>query len=86
MIWLAAQSQVYERIWNPGLEQIGISPSHDARIYFQITNTPIQNSVATTYTVFCPDSVDCQISGPLPFTFAEGPSTFEYSGTIQDRL
>ncbi|KAJ4385495.1 hypothetical protein N0V93_009923 [Gnomoniopsis smithogilvyi] len=44
------------------------------------------NSVATTYTVFCPDSADCEISGPLPFTFAEGPSTFEYSGTIQDRL
>ncbi|CAN8102607.1 unnamed protein product [Discula destructiva] len=44
------------------------------------------NSIATTYTIFCPNTEDCEISGPLPFTFAEGPSTFEYTGTIQDRL
>lgn len=46
----------------------------------------LQDSTATTYTVFCADANDCQISGPLPFTFAEGPSTFSYSGSIESRL
>lgn len=36
--------------------------------------------------MFCPDANDCQISGPLPFTFAEGPSTFRYSGSIESQL
>lgn len=45
-----------------------------------------QDSTATTYTVFCADASDCQISGPLPFTFAEGPSTFRYSGSIESQL
>ncbi|KUI57476.1 hypothetical protein VP1G_10901 [Cytospora mali] len=44
------------------------------------------DSIATTYTVFCSDSDDCRISGPVPFTFAEGPSTFRYSGSVESRL
>lgn len=47
---------------------------------------PPQDSTATTYTVFCSDARDCQISGPAPFTFAEGPSTFRYSGSIENQL
>lgn len=41
---------------------------------------------ATTYTVFCSNPDDCRISGPLPFTFAEGPSTFKYSGSVESQL
>ncbi|PSR81415.1 hypothetical protein BD289DRAFT_343390, partial [Coniella lustricola] len=40
------------------------------------------DSTATTYTVFCTDSEDCAIAGRMQFAFAEGPSTFKYSGQI----
>lgn len=46
----------------------------------------IQDSTATTYTIFCLDTADCEISGPFPFTFAEDPSTFQYSGTVASKL
>ncbi|KAF3766829.1 hypothetical protein M406DRAFT_327945 [Cryphonectria parasitica EP155] len=44
------------------------------------------DSTATTYTIFCPDTDDCQIAGRMQFTFAEGPSTFKYSGEVEDML
>ncbi|ROW04478.1 hypothetical protein VMCG_05003 [Cytospora schulzeri] len=44
------------------------------------------DSTATTYTVFCANSDDCQISGPIPFIFAEGPSTFKYCGSVENKF
>ncbi|KAK3939786.1 hypothetical protein QBC46DRAFT_386971 [Diplogelasinospora grovesii] len=37
---------------------------------------------ATTYTVFCAEQAPtCEISGDLPFVFAEGPNTLNYGGS-----
>ncbi|KAK4185086.1 hypothetical protein QBC35DRAFT_504459 [Podospora australis] len=41
---------------------------------------------ATTYTVFCADSPDCQLAGDLPFVFTEGPSTLIYGGSAPGTL
>ncbi|KAI1207767.1 uncharacterized protein F4807DRAFT_166390 [Annulohypoxylon truncatum] len=49
-----------------------------------------RNDAETTYTIFCaPDqSHSCNIGGGtlLPFTFAEGPSTYHYERTIDSTI
>ncbi|KAH8765489.1 hypothetical protein F5883DRAFT_100893 [Diaporthe sp. PMI_573] len=62
-------------------------PGYETQNWEDLAGSVItSDSTATTYTVFCADANDCQISGPLPFTFAEGPSTFRYSGSIESQL
>ncbi|POS76410.1 hypothetical protein DHEL01_v205197 [Diaporthe helianthi] len=62
-------------------------PGYEAQNWEDLAGSVItSDSTATTYTIFCADAKDCQISGPVPFTFAEGPSTFRYSGSIESQL
>lgn len=62
-------------------------PGYESQNWEDLAGSVItSDSTATTYTVFCADTKDCQISGPVPFTFAEGPSTFRYSGSIESQL
>ncbi|KAI1099840.1 hypothetical protein F4804DRAFT_320703 [Jackrogersella minutella] len=47
------------------------------------------NDTETTYTIFCaPESSSCNIGGGdlLPFTFAEGPSTYHYERTVESSI
>jgi len=67
----AASCLVYEK----HRESTGFESSCEADIF-------LQDSTATTYTIFCADTnvEHCQIAGDLPFIFAEGARTLSFSG------